>query len=98
MSASTASLGIASHALAAAAFLGLAGLLLVNWQGRLQGSLFILACLATAAWTGTLALRYLGLGPLPQVIGASLEILRSIAWIAFLWSMLSPGTDGQFRA
>ena len=97
MSPSTAVLSIASYSVAAAAFLGLAVLLIINWHGRLQGSLFILACLATTAWTGVIALDGWHGADLTTA-AASLEILRSIAWIAFLWSMLDPGQAAGSRA
>src|SRR5574338_597706 len=80
-------IGTISYALAAAAFLFLAGLLITSWRGRLQGLLLAFGSIASAAWAGICA--YLAARPGGSMFaGEVLEALRDLAWFAFLLVLL----------
>ena len=90
------SLGTASYGLGAGAFLVLLLLLLLHWRGRLQGTLLLAASLISVAWAGSIAV-HLGVQALRTEVVIGLEVLRSLAWIAFLAAMLPVGASGRLR-
>ena len=70
-------MGAATYTIGAAAFALLMVALVFHWDRQLRGVLALLACAATAAWTGTVATYYwTGVGR-PEV-ATFLELLRSI--------------------
>ncbi len=74
---------LASHLCAALLYLGLTGLLLRSLRGRAEGVLLIAASGATALWAGAVALR-LHEPALSPALPQGLEVLRNLAWLAFL--------------
>lgn len=83
--------GVMGYACAAVFMFVLAALLLTSWRGRLHGGLFVLAVSISLLWA-ILATAY-------QVSGNALligmayqaaEVLRNVAWFAFLFRLLSP--------
>jgi hypothetical protein len=89
MEGSAISIGAMSYALGAIAFFLLSVPLCINWRGRLQGTLLLVACVSTIAWTAATAAHYSGDVNQPRLI-AALEVLRGISWVVFLGSMLYP--------
>lgn len=87
------SLDVYLYAVAAAAFAGLALLLLIRARRGLSGFAFTIACLLTAAWTGTAALQFWQTGA-PQDAAFALDMVSALGWVGFvaalLWSV--PGT------
>ncbi|MFQ5783233.1 MAG: XrtA/PEP-CTERM system histidine kinase PrsK [Alphaproteobacteria bacterium] len=85
--------GFISHLAAAAAFAVLTLLLLVSWRGRGAGTLLIVASVTTMVWAALAA--YFALGNVAETGGLFstpvrvLEVLRSAAWIALLWGILT---------
>ena len=80
-------IGQISYFAGAIAFAGLAGALATIWRGRL-GPMFLVAVSLTAGWCFVLALhaRYSDLSPI--LVFAS-ELVRDVAWLIFLVSLLS---------
>ena len=79
-------LAASGYGLAALAFLGLSGLIVVSWRRRPQGRLLLLATLFSAAWGALSALTaWKGLTPLP---GFAAEVARNGAWLALLLHIL----------
>ncbi len=80
-------IGAISYALGALLFLLLTAVLLTGWRGRLLGGLLVTAAAVSAAWGILLAVS-----SLYEVGGATLvrvvEILRNLAWFAFLLNIL----------
>lgn len=85
--------GALSYTISGIIFAALAGILAIGWQGRLQGTLLIIACLASAAWTGVTAYAYWTEWSTPQaaLVLIVLELMRDVVWIVVLWSMLARG-------
>lgn len=83
--------GSASYGIAALAFLMLAIVLTVGWKGRLQGGLLIVACLATAFWTGVISYWYWSdwTGGTADCVIVLSELFRNFTWITVMWSMLN---------
>jgi len=80
-----------SHGLGAAAFLGFALLVLASRRAREQHRVMLAACLATAAWAATVALRDWQLpGADMAQLAQVLEVLRTAAWMVFLVLLLGP--------
>lgn len=82
------SFSFASYVTASAFYTLLAVLLCTSWRGRLQGGLLLLAVLISMAWAllaafsggyGTISLKHL----------LAVEVVRNVAWTAFLWALLS---------
>ncbi len=78
---------IASHALAGAAFLLLAGGLLGRWRGRVHAGALAAASLATALWAA---------GAAAGLAASTLETVRSAAWAAVLLVLLAPARKRAF--
>lgn len=79
--------GLVSNSAATVAFLALALVLLAGWKGRPQGALLFVASVITGVWAAAGAYdawRPSQAGPVIHV----LEVLRSGAWIAFLFVIL----------
>jgi putative PEP-CTERM system histidine kinase len=76
------------HALALAAFLGLAVVLLVGWRGRVVGLRLIGAVIATAVWAATIlaSARWRGVAPSWIVV---VEQLRLGSWLIALAGLAS---------
>jgi putative PEP-CTERM system histidine kinase len=76
-------LGAVSYGLAAVAFLALAALLIVAWEGRGQGARLIIATVATAIWSVVLALFSTddAAPALPVFVAGT---LRHAAWLIVL--------------
>ena len=88
----TALIGTISYAVGAAAFLILTLLLAVNYERRLQGSLLILSCFVTFLWLAVAAYEHWS-GTRLTAMAEAFENLRSVCWLAFLWSVLQSGTS-----
>jgi putative PEP-CTERM system histidine kinase len=86
---SATSIGAITYAVGTAAFLLFAVPLLINWKGRVQGTLLLVACAITVAWTTATAVHYWAV-TVPPGVTATLEVSRSLGWIAFLGSILYP--------
>ncbi len=84
-------IGTISYSIGAGAFLLLTLLLAINFERRLQGSLLFLACFVTFIWLSLAAYENWSGLRLTSLIEA-MENLRSVCWIAFLWSVLQGGT------
>ncbi|HRY15382.1 MAG TPA: PEP-CTERM system histidine kinase PrsK [Candidatus Competibacteraceae bacterium] len=83
-------LGVIGYGVAAAGWLILFLLLLTSWRGRLQGGLLVAAVLITLLWALRAAM-YAGAGALaPDWLYQLLEIIRNVAWLAFLAALLEP--------
>ena len=76
----TQSAGVALHAACAAVYALLAGLILLRGRPSRTGGWLVAACLATAAWAGTVAIG----GGGPGSASLWLEVLRGAAWYGFL--------------
>ena len=85
------SLGPLSYGLGAAAYLVLTLLLLAAWRGRLHGGLLLLASASTALWAGGSAAFADSGGALPASLLQVAEVIRDLAWIAFLLRLLGYG-------
>ncbi len=81
-------IGFMSHSVGALAFLVLTLLLVGGRRHRPQALLFMAASILTAAWAAAVAYEYATDTDLGPAVNA-LEASRTIAWLAFLWSMLS---------
>ena len=87
-------IGAISFSVGATLFLFLVILLMTAWRGRLQGGLLIAAVVISALWLATLA--YHSVYEVPHLAWLeSLEILRNIAWFAFLLRLLGFATSDQ---
>jgi putative PEP-CTERM system histidine kinase len=79
-------LAAVGYSLAALAYLGLSGLIVVSWRRRPQGRLLVLATALSAAWGALSALTAWGL--LPPRLGLAAEVARNGAWLALLLYIL----------
>lgn len=80
--------GFASYAIAAVFYILLGILLCTSWRGRLQGGLLLLAVLISVVWAVLAALiSETALISLKHLL--AIEVLRNVAWTAFLWGLLS---------
>lgn len=86
----TALIGTISYSVGAGAFLLLTLLLAINFERRLQGSLLLLACFVTFAWLSLAAYGHWSAVRMTSLVEA-MENLRSVCWLAFLWSVLQGG-------
>ncbi len=80
-----------SYSVGATAFLIFALLLAANFEKRLQGGLLLLSCIVSFGWLALSAYESWSGYRLTALVEAS-ENLRSVCWIAFLWSVLQSGT------
>lgn len=92
----TAPIGTISYSVGAAAFLLLTLLLALNFERRLQGSLLFLACFVTFFWLSLAAYQNWSGLRLTSLVEA-MENLRSVCWLAFLWSVLQGGASDTNR-
>lgn len=93
MDAAGVEIGFASHAIGALYFLILTLMLLVDGPKRLDGALPVLASVATLLWLGAAAC-HVGFG-LPDAGSVRLlEVLRNMAWLAFLLRVLGGAGAG----
>lgn len=83
------SLGSASYALAAVAFLLLTLLLLIGWRGRSAGARVIVAALASALWALVLAFQGSS-ARFPFLAVYVAELVRGGAWLAVLVGLARP--------
>ena len=79
-------LAAVGYGLAALAYLGLSGLIVVSWRRRPQGRLLVLATALSAAWAALSALT--AWGQLPPQLGFAAEAARNGAWLALLLHIL----------
>ncbi|MEZ5525444.1 MAG: PEP-CTERM system histidine kinase PrsK [Pseudomonadales bacterium] len=80
--------GFASYAIAAVLYVLLGVLLCTSWRGRLQGGLLLLAVLVSVAWAVLAAMASEAmLISLKHLL--AVEVIRNVAWTAFLWGLLS---------
>ncbi|MCA1979740.1 MAG: PEP-CTERM system histidine kinase PrsK [Thiobacillus sp.] len=79
-------LAVVGYGLAAAAYLGLAGLIVASWRRRPQGRLLVLAAVLTAVWAGVSA--FAAWGVLPAMLQLPAEVARNAAWLALLFYIL----------
>ncbi len=77
------------YALAAVLFVGLTSLLLTSWRGRLSGGLLLVATMITTIWA-TLAALQAGFRAVPVDLLWALEVTRNLAWLTFLFRLLTP--------
>lgn len=83
-------MGFYGYAAGAVAYLGLAGMLLRGWTGRVQGTLLIAGCIATTVWAVAEAYR-LSMGTaLESPFVGLLNHVHQGFWLAFLWALLHP--------
>ncbi len=82
-------IAIVSYASAALAFFFLTILLLTSWRGRLYGMMLTIACLFSALWAAIIVYQ-LTWGYSAPFLTYSLEMLRNVAWSAFLIVLLGP--------
>jgi putative PEP-CTERM system histidine kinase len=78
--------GAASFGAAAVAY-GLLAIIMIVGARRLPALLGLVACACTAAWSLWHANAYAN-GVLPPLNLEALDLLKSLAWLAFLWSLL----------
>jgi putative PEP-CTERM system histidine kinase len=79
-------LAIVGYGLAALAYLGLAGLIVISWRQRPQGRLLLLAAGVSALWAGAALLTtWPGF---PSALALASEIARNGAWLALLFYIL----------
>ncbi|MCC7487787.1 MAG: PEP-CTERM system histidine kinase PrsK [Burkholderiales bacterium] len=90
--------GTASYAAAAAAFLFLSVLLVLSWRGRLAGLLLAAGAFATVIWAAAAVWVAAGMGSGMRAT-ESLEVLRSTIWVALLLVLLgySSARPGKLR-
>ena len=81
--------GFASYGIASAAFAGLTVLMALGCRGRGPGLYGIVAAVLTAVWAGAVA-HDLWSGLTLGTLGAVTEVLRDLAWMAFLAAALKP--------
>ena len=79
-------LAAVGYGLAALAYLGLSGLIVVSWRRRPQGRLLVLATALTAIWGALAALT--AWGQLPPQLGLAAEAARNGVWLALLLHIL----------
>jgi putative PEP-CTERM system histidine kinase len=79
-------LAAVGYGLAALAYLGLSGLIVVSWRRRPQGRLLVLATGLSAVWGAGVALS--AWGWLPPQLSLAAEIARNGAWLALLLYIL----------
>jgi putative PEP-CTERM system histidine kinase len=83
-------LGALGYGLAALAYLSLAWLLVVGWEGRGQGLRLIVAALVTSAWAALLA--YLAAGDLRPAVPLFLAgTVKHAAWLVVLAGLVQSG-------
>ena len=80
--------GALGYALVGGLYAVLTILLLTTWRGRTLGGYLIAACLASAIWSGTLAVQTAD-GSFHPLVTFVAEVLRTGAWIAFLARLLA---------
>lgn len=87
-------IGVIAYGLAGLAYLGFLVLLVTSWRGRLQGGLFLAACIVTMLWAATLAIQslYDYSFSLPIFL---LKIIRDGLWFWFLLRLLVPVSDQE---
>ncbi|MCB1921439.1 MAG: PEP-CTERM system histidine kinase PrsK [Candidatus Competibacteraceae bacterium] len=83
-------LGVIGYGMAAAGWLILFLLLLTSWRGRLQGGLLVIAVLITLLWALRAAMYASAEVLAPDWLYQLLEIIHSVAWLAFLAALLEP--------
>ncbi len=82
-------ISVISYSSAAFAYLILFGLSLTSWRGHKPGKLLVLACLASALWSGVVA--YQAAHGYQSTLGSDLlEVLRDGIWTFFLLTLLGP--------
>ena len=84
-------LGYYSYLSATLGFGFLTILLLFSWRSSLQGRLLALVVITTAVWAGTAALRA-GADQEPGGLYLVFEVLRYVAWFAFLLKLFEPAS------
>lgn len=83
-------IGVAGYAFAALAFLVLAVLLAVGWEGRARGAWLIAATACAGLWSAVLAfLAYFGSAPLWIIFSG--ETLKAGAWLMVLGALAKSG-------
>ena len=88
--------GVISQGTGALLFLALSALLAVGWRGRIEGGLLVVASTITTAWLALLAVE--GFANVePGVAAGALEVLRTLAWLAFLVRILGYRGAGGTR-
>ncbi len=90
MSDPTLQIGLFGYAAGALAYLALAGVLLRGWTGRVQGTVLIAGCFATAAWAAAETHRIWTGTVLESTTVGLLNHLHQGLWVAFLWVLLHP--------
>lgn len=93
----TPSLSIVGYALAGTVFFVLTVLLLINWQGRLQGRLLAFSAAMSSVWGFTLAWGHLTPENLSDFQLLLIEMCHDGAWLVFLSTVMS-GPVGNRRA
>lgn len=79
--------GTVSGGLAGVAFLVLGLILLVSWRREFVGSLLLVACAGASAWAFAGAYDAWTGGAISRAFGI-VEVVRTVAWLAFLWAVL----------
>jgi putative PEP-CTERM system histidine kinase len=94
MSTMTSNLAFYGYGVAAALFLGISLLVLLNWQGRVRGALLALATLTTTVWAAGLAYSEIAL-IVNWFLVLLLELGRDASWLLFLSIVLHRATGGS---
>ena len=81
--------GIAGYLTAAVAFLALGIYVFLKRQAHLRFTLMGVACFVTSAW-GLITVHNLWLISGLTFYAETLEVLQTLLWMAFLWSLLRP--------
>ncbi|MCB1777054.1 MAG: PEP-CTERM system histidine kinase PrsK, partial [Candidatus Competibacteraceae bacterium] len=83
-------LGVIGYGATAVGWFILFLLLLTSWRGRLQGGLLVTAVLITLLWALRAAMYAGAEVEGPDWLYQLLEIIRNVAWLAFLGTLLEP--------
>ncbi len=88
--------GVLGYSAAALAFFVFAALLSTSWRGKTQGGMLLLAALITSIWAAILAVQA-AYQVVPVALVWAVEVLRALAWLAFLIRLLLPPTGERSR-
>ncbi|NIB43148.1 PEP-CTERM system histidine kinase PrsK [Pseudomaricurvus alkylphenolicus] len=82
--------------LALIGYLLLSGLLAISYLGRPRARVFLLATGVTGLWAGAEALRTLDVAMPPEWFSVA-ELMRNVAWLFFLYSLINDESDDDLE-
>ena len=88
------SIAFFSNSIGSFLFLILTVLLLINWRGKLVGTLLILASLLSTLWFSFIAYNA-NSGDIPLITIKIIETLRDASWLSFLFAILRQRPDAS---